>query len=46
MAILLPILIVALVLVTLSKSGPKRKLDLGFLIMILVAALLLSSAHY
>jgi hypothetical protein len=46
MAILLPILIAALVLVTLTKSGHKRKLDLGFLIMILVAALLLGSAQY
>jgi hypothetical protein len=48
MEVWLPVLIVALVLVMMGKSEHehKRKGDLGFVIMILIAALLLSGAAY
>ena len=45
MLVWLPLLIVFLVLGTLSKGGHRRKVDLGFVVVILVLTLIAWSAN-
>jgi hypothetical protein len=46
MAVWLPILILILVLATIRKSGHERKGDLGFVVVILVIALLVLGTRF